>query len=127
MASVIYLDTHVMVWLYAGEAERFSKRAVELIDHNELLISPVVLLELQFLKEIKRITADPMLMYQTLEETIGLQLCSMDFSKVVIGALSQSWTRDPFDRLISAQASVRNALLLTKDRTIRRHCAMACW
>jgi PIN domain nuclease of toxin-antitoxin system len=124
---MMYLDTHVVVWLYAGETERLSEKAVELIENNELLISPAVLLELQFLKEIKRITADPMLIFQTLEETIGLQLCGMDFSKIVIGALSQSWTRDPFDRMISAQASVRNELLLTKDRAIRKNCAVACW
>lgn len=124
---MIYLDTHVVVWLYAGETERLSEKAVELIENNDLLISPAVLLELQFLKEIKRVTADPMLIFQTLEETIGLQLCGMDFSKIVIGALSQPWMRDPFDRLICAQASVRNDLLLTKDRTIRRHCATARW
>ncbi len=124
---MIYLDTHAVVWLYAGERARFSKKAVGLIEEHDLLISPAVLLELQFLKEIKRMTADPMLVVQTLEETIGMKLCKLDFSRVVIGALSQSWTRDPFDRLIAAQASVCNELLLTKDRTIRRHCAMACW
>jgi PIN domain nuclease of toxin-antitoxin system len=127
VAAVIYLDTHVVVWLYAGETDRLSEKAIELIEHNDLLISPAVLLELQFLKEIKRITADPMLIFQTLEETIDLQFCSADFSKIVIAALSQSWTRDPFDRLISSQASVRNEHLLTKDRTIRRHCSVACW
>ena len=123
----MYLDTHAVVWLYAGELDRFSKHAAVLIEENDLRISPAVLLELQFLKEIKRITADPMLLFQTLEETIDLQLCHMDFSKVVIGALSQSWTRDPFDRIITAQALVRNEQLLTKDRIIRRNCSVACW
>jgi PIN domain nuclease of toxin-antitoxin system len=123
----MYLDTHVVVWLYAGETDRFSVSAVDYIEGNDLRISPAVLLELQFLREIKRITADPMLVLQTLEETIGLQLCRLDFSKVVFGALSQSWTRDPFDRMIAAQASVRNELLLTKDRIIRRNCSVACW
>ena len=123
----MYLDTHVVVWLYAGELDRFPASAVDRIEENDLIISPAVLLELQFLKEIKRITADPMLVLQTLEETLGVQMCRLDFSKVVIGALSQSWTRDPFDRIIVAQASVRNELLLTKDRTIRRNCSVACW
>lgn len=123
----MYLDTHVVVWLYAGELDRFSPKAAGLVEDNDLLVSPAVLLELQFLKEIKRITADPMLVFQTLEQTIGLQLCQLDFSKVVIGALSQSWTRDPFDRMIAAQAMVRNTLLLTKDRTIGRNCSVACW
>jgi len=123
----MYLDTHVVVWLYAGELDRFPSTASELIENNDLVISPAVLLELQFLKEIKRISADPMLVFQTLEETIGVELCNLEFSKVVIGALSQSWTRDPFDRIIAAQASVRNELLLTKDRIIRRNCSVACW
>lgn len=124
---MIYLDTHVVVWLYAGELERFTESSTALIENTDLLISPAVLLELQFLKEIKRIKTDPMLMFQTLEETIALQLCNLEFYKVVIGALSQSWTRDPFDRMIAAQASIRNTPLLTKDRAIRRHCQVACW
>ena len=123
----MYLDTHVVVWLYAGELARFPASATHLLEENDLLISPAVLLELQFLKEIKRITTDPMLIIQTLEETLGLQLCPLEFSKVVIAALSQSWTRDPFDRMIAAQASVRNELLLTKDRLIRNNCSVACW
>ncbi len=123
----MYLDTHAVVWLYAGELDRFSDPAVELIETHDLRISPAVLLELQFLREIKRISADPMLVLQTLEETIGLQLCHLEFSKVIIGALSQSWTRDPFDRMIAAQASVRNELLLTKDRIIHENCSVACW
>ena len=124
---MMYLDTHVVVWLYAGELDRFSARAVNCIEENDLIISPAVLLELQFLKEIKRITADPMLILQTLEETLGLQMCRLEFSKVVIGALSQSWTRDPFDRMIAAHASVRNELLLTKDRVIQKNYPIACW
>ena len=123
----MYLDTHVVAWLYAGELGRLSASATQLIEENDLLISPAVLLELQFLKEIKRITADPMLVIQTLEETLGLNMCRLDFSKVVIAALSQSWTRDPFDRIIAAQASVRNELLLTKDRMILQNCSVACW
>ena len=123
----MYLDTHVVVWLYAAELDRFPASATSQIEENDLIISPAVLLELQFLKEVKRITADPMLILQTLEETLGLKMCGLDFSKVVIAALSQSWTRDPFDRIIAAQASVRNELLLTKDRTIRRNCSVACW
>ena len=124
---MMYLDTHVAVWLYAGELDRFPKTALERMEENNLFISPAVLLELQYLKEIKRITADPMLIFQTLEETIDLQLCDMAFSKIVTGALSQSWTRDPFDRIITAQAAIQNASLLTKDQIIRRHYSLACW
>ena len=124
---MIYLDTHAVIWLYDRKLSIFPKGCLDRLEKETLLVSPAVLLELAFLNEIKRIDADPMLIFQTLEESIDLQQCHLDFSKIVTGALSQSWTRDPFDRIITAQASIQNAALLTKDRTILRHYSLACW
>jgi PIN domain nuclease of toxin-antitoxin system len=39
----------------------------------------------------------------------------------------QKWVRDPFDRLIVAQASANDAPLITKDEKIRRHYKRAIW
>ena len=52
----IYLDSHVVVWLSAGQVNKLSAIAKTQIDENDLLISPMVLLELKFLHEIGRIT-----------------------------------------------------------------------
>jgi hypothetical protein len=38
-----------------------------------------------------------------------------------------SWTRDPFDRLIWAQAVTAEATLVTKDQSIRRNLPLAWW
>ena len=37
------------------------------------------------------------------------------------------WTRDPFDRIITAQAELCGAKLLTKDRTIHNYYVNAAW
>lgn len=42
-------------------------------------------------------------------------------------AADLSWTRDPFDRLISAHAIVANAPLVTADEVIREHLSLAVW
>jgi PIN domain nuclease of toxin-antitoxin system len=42
-------------------------------------------------------------------------------------ALGQSWTRDPFDRIIVSQAALRNAPLVTRDQVIRDHYSQAVW
>jgi len=39
---LIYLDTHVVVWLYAGLVGKLSQPVKDLINDNELCISPVV-------------------------------------------------------------------------------------
>ena len=50
-----YLDTHALIWLNPGEAAGLSDRARRAIDaDDELLLSPMVLLELENLHEIRR-------------------------------------------------------------------------
>jgi PIN domain nuclease of toxin-antitoxin system len=36
---LIYLDTHIVVWLYAGKVEKLSGLAKELINDHEVFIS----------------------------------------------------------------------------------------
>ena len=124
---MIYLDTHAIVWLYAGETERFSATGRELIENHNLQISPIVFLELQYLKEIKRLTVEPALILENLASTIGLEICNSSFLQIVTEAILQNWTRDPFDRLIVATAAANNAPLLTKDTTILEHFTDAIW
>jgi PIN domain nuclease of toxin-antitoxin system len=124
---VIYLDTHVVVWLYAGEYSRLARTASRLIETESLLISPVLLLELALLEETGRIKARAQAIIAELQESLALSICDLPFVEVSTVALQQKWTRDPFDRLIVAQATVRGARLITKNRLIRRHFDDAAW
>ena len=124
---MIYLDTHVVVWLYSGETELFPATAIQLIEDNELLISPMVLLELQYLLEIKRIIVEPTIIFDNLSETVGLQKCRSSFGRVIAESMRVTWTRDPFDRIITATAAMHSAILLTKDDQIRREYSLALW
>jgi PIN domain nuclease of toxin-antitoxin system len=125
--SSIYLDTHIVVWLYCGLTEKFSSLAKSLINSNDLTFSPIVRLELKYLLEIERITASPEAILTTLENNIGLCSCTKNFDQVVYQALTLDWTRDPFDRLITAQSALTDSLLLTKDQKILAHYDYARW
>lgn len=127
MASVAYLDTHVAAWLFAGDVARLSRAARLAIESHDLLISPAVLLELEFLYETKRVRTPAQAVVEDLVDRIGLAVCELPFADVARAATSQRWTRDLFDRLVVGQASVRASALLTKDRTIRRHYPAAVW
>ena len=54
MASLIYLNTHIMAWLYAGQTERIPAAVRKAVNESELLISPMALVKLQYLIEIGR-------------------------------------------------------------------------
>ena len=124
---MIYLDTHVVVWLYAGNVENLSEQAKKLINDHEILISQVVRLELQYLFEIHRVTDQANEIVFDLSDRIGLKMCDKSFNTIVSSALNYSWTRDPFDRIIVANAAVNRNILVTKDRNILENYEKAMW
>lgn len=124
----LYLDTHILVWLYQDGAARLTSQGVRAVEESEqLLISPMVELELTYLHEIARINCAAVTILDSLRRDIGLETCKQPFAAVVGAALALNWTRDPFDRIIVAQAAHRESLLLTADQNIREHYSAAIW
>lgn len=124
---MIHLDTHVVVWLYLGQRELLSATAANCIEADDVCVSPMVLLELEYLREIGRLRVDADAIYTELNRNLGLTVCPREFHAVVAHARAQTWTRDPFDRLIVGQAVAADALLVTRDTAIRTNYARAVW
>ena len=124
---MIYLDTHVIVWLHINDLGRISRPALKLIDENDLLISPVVLMELDFLKEIGRLRDTSSFIYDELNRRINVRICDRKFEDVVRMSSNFTWTRDPFDRIIVAYAALNEDRLISRDRGILDHYRFASW
>jgi PIN domain nuclease of toxin-antitoxin system len=125
METIAHCDTHTVLWLYSGELDRFSKKGIHALESYDLRVSPIVRLEIQFLYEIERISQKPEQILRTLKTDFSLLVCNDPFDAVVEVAETIHWTRDPFDRLIVAQATLQHAPLITKDTIIRKkykHC-----
>lgn len=126
-SQITYLDTHIVCWLYEGRSELLSAAARDAVERGRLVVSPIVDLELQLLREVGRILRGPETVLPALVREIGLRIATTEFTRVVAAARELDWTRDPFDRLIVADATLAGARLVTKDRLIRKHCAAAVW
>jgi len=124
---MIFLDTHIVLWLFDGRVDLFDQEMRQLIDEEELYISPMVGLELTYLEEIERISVSPASVVKDLEIRIGLGISEISFVEIVEAAKDLSWTRDPFDRLIVAHAISKNSRLITADSTIQEYFKDAVW
>ena len=124
---MIYLDTHILVRLCQGEAKDLGKAARRAIEGKQLLASPAAVLELELLHEIGRLRVSALEVLAALERDLGLRVCDLPFRAVMECALSEKWGRDPFDRLIVANARARDAVLVTKDEKILQHYPLAVW
>ena len=124
----LYLDTQVVVWLAGGRVDKLTPAAAAAIEESELFISPMVILELEYLFEIKRIVKPPLMLLNQLETQIGLKQRDHSFSAVIQTALFETWTRDPFDRVIVAHARTdAMSPLVTSDEKIRENYPLSVW
>ena len=117
----VYLDTHAVIFLYMGNVKKLSHHALELIESEEIRISPMVYLELQYLHEIGRISQGAEKVFTYLEARIDLKFCNMPFPRVMQFAARETWTRDPFDRVIVAQARLGEHRLVSRDAIIEKN------
>lgn len=64
----------------------------------------MVVLELEYPYEMERLKTPAAQILEYLESALDLGICLLPFHRLVMEALDMKWTRDPFDRLIVAQA-----------------------
>lgn len=124
---MIFLDTHVVVWLCGEKRKTIRKEVKDMMSEAHLAISPMVVLELAYMKELGRTDKTPEEYINAFTGDQSLMIDKTSFPEVIGWALRNTWTRDPFDRIIVAQAALHNAPLITKDRLIRKHYKKAVW
>ena len=125
---IAYLDTHIVVWLCQNNVAKLTNPALDAVNSHDLLISPMVLVELNFLYQIGRVVRTPQDLAKQLRTQIEVRVCDRSFADIGETALFETWTRDPFDLLIVAHAKANGfAPLVTADENIRAHYSKAIW
>lgn len=123
-----YLDTNILVFLHSGDTQKLGTKGKRIVAKPFIFyFSPMVKLELQYLFEIGKINLSASEIISDLNKLIDLRECDHPFKKVTEEAIKHYWTRDPFDRIIIAQASLENNPLITHDRLILKHYKQAIW
>lgn len=123
-----YLDTGIAVWLSQGKVSSLSKDAKGVLRRADLLISPMVLVELEILYEIRRTVLRSQEIQLKLEHELSIRVCGLSFPSIAEAALNEKWTRDPFDRIIVAHAKANGfAALISADERIAKHYSRTVW
>jgi PIN domain nuclease of toxin-antitoxin system len=89
---IAWLDTHVVVWLAENTPGRLSGPALDAINESELLISPPVLIELNFLHQIGRILRASLDLAKQLRTRLSVTVCDHLFVDLAETALFESGT-----------------------------------
>jgi PIN domain nuclease of toxin-antitoxin system len=121
----LLLDTHLLLWAASGASGGgMSKAARELIldPHNELLFSPASIWEVAIKADLGRtdFQVDPRLLRRGLIDNGYAELPISSEHAAAVSGLPQIH-KDPFDRLLLAQALVEGVSLVTADEKLVRY------
>ena len=118
-------DSHALLW-WARDSKRLSKRARGLLndDGNEMLFSAVATWEIYVKHAMGKLKhlGD----FDLIEET-SPTLLPITHDHAQAAAALPYHHRDPFDRLLIAQAQIEDAVILTADRAFAAYDVRTAW
>ncbi len=119
--SGLLLDTHVLIWA-VSEPDRLSPHARELIEDpaNALLVSAASAWEIATKHRLGKLPGSARLVsdYRGALGRLGARsLVVTDEHALAAGSLSHAH-RDPFDRMLAAQAVIEDLEIVTTDRLL---------
>jgi len=125
----LLLDTHALLW-FAADDPRLGRRAAAAMeaDDAELHISAATVWELAIKSSLGRLTLpDTVDGYIAGKLAEGYRVLPIEWAHAA--AVEQlAWHhRDPFDRLLAAQAIVERLTCVTRDRVFRKYGVRTIW
>jgi PIN domain nuclease of toxin-antitoxin system len=126
----ILLDTHAIVWWATGD-KRLSRRArVAIADPNtEVFISIASAWEIQIKATLQKITLNESVdaLYRSLIIDQDFRMIGLELKDIEHLSKLPRHHRDPFDRMLVAQALRGDLTLVTKDRVVSSYGTPTLW
>jgi PIN domain nuclease of toxin-antitoxin system len=114
----ILLDTHTFIW-WDSDLTKLSSKALGLCrdQTNTLLLSVASVWEMQIKYQLGKLTLKLPLVeiIETQQQTNNIEILPVHIKHVLALESLPSLHKDPFDRLLIAQANVEGALFLSCD------------
>ncbi|MBX3167680.1 MAG: PIN domain-containing protein [Candidatus Eremiobacteraeota bacterium] len=110
------LDTHFLIWILSNSTRLKSYRWLD--RYRPWGLSPISLLEMQFLAECGKIQLNTEAFLPLLSQDPRFLLDDIPSHALILSSLELAWTRDPFDRLLAAHSLARRLPLCSVDQHI---------
>ena len=115
----LLLDTHLLLWALSSP-EKLTKRARQRIESSEVYVSAASIWEISIKSALGKLEADPNEVLAGVEPAGFYHLTIVGGHAAKVAELPPVH-KDPFDRLLVAQARFEPMILLTDDEALRAY------
>ena len=125
----LLLDTHTFLW-WDSEPEKLSRRALELCQNpeNMIVLSVASIWEMQTKIQLRKLKIKmPLAEMIEQQQQNGIEILPVEASHIFAVESLPNYHKDPFDRLIVAQAIVEDAILVSADPLISQYPVTVEW
>jgi PIN domain nuclease of toxin-antitoxin system len=126
----LLLDTHAFIWLDSNPS-RLSERVRSLLQdpNNTLLLSVVSIWEMQIKIQIEKLQISLSLaeLVESQRQANMIEILPISLPHVLALDHLPLHHKDPFDRLMVAQANIESATLVSQDETLSRYSVQLIW
>jgi PIN domain nuclease of toxin-antitoxin system len=112
----VLLDTHLLLWAL-GQPAKLSAAARKQIEKADVYVSAASIWEISIKSALGKLKADPADVLGVIEPA-GFSLLPITGEHAAKTAELPPHHKDPFDRMLIAQASFEPMILLTNDNTL---------
>lgn len=122
----LLLDTHAALW-FLSDDERMGENAKQHLtdDDNRILLSAAVVWEIAIKRALGKLVVPEE--YQTLLLGAGVQALPITIDHAAAVERLPPHHRDPFDRMLVAQALGEGAAIVSRDEILRRYGVTLIW
>ncbi len=125
----LLLDTHALIWFLNGD-DQISTTARNSIEkeNNIKLISVATIWEIAIKNSLNKLRfAKGLRHFYNMIDDNGFEVLPLSTGHAIELSTLEFIHRDPFDRMIVAQAIIENLTIVTKDEQIQKYAVKTVW
>jgi PIN domain nuclease of toxin-antitoxin system len=122
----VLLDTHALLW-WVTDDPRLSDSARRAMTSSPVVVSVVSLWEVEIKRTLGRIEVDTRQLLHEITQTEGFTVLDVRPTHVLTLGDLPLLHKDPFDRMLVAQALRDRLVILSRDEALERYGADVLW
>jgi PIN domain nuclease of toxin-antitoxin system len=115
----ILIDTHIFLWIAGNKLSKIKTNDLDILSKNDIYFSSISIAEISIKKSIGKLQLDGDIL--TVLSDMDITVLDFKTQDAILLESLPNYHKDPFDRMIIAQAITNNFKLISYDKAFQNY------